>query len=200
MTEAMGQVKSTLVWDPLSGYAHAQYALTCSLAGRTAEGLEVNRRAVELDPDSFLTNWTLQLSLLVSGQFDASVAAGKSTLAMSGRHPWSMAVLAMALMASGKAAEADAVYCEMQARARHEYVAPSSLAVAAAATAREDEAICHAREACEIRDPCCQSFFSRYSPTAARLYRYPRFREVIARMGRSDWLRDPLPSFDGAPR
>jgi hypothetical protein len=97
----------------------------------------------------------------------------------------------MALKDSGKAAEADAVYCEMQARARHEYVAPSSLAVAAAAAEREDEAICHAHEACEIRDPNCQSFFSRYSPTAARLYRYPRFREVIARMGRSDWLRDP---------
>jgi hypothetical protein len=53
------------------------------------------RHAVELDPDSFLTNWTLQFSLLLSGQFDASVAAGKSTLAMSGRHPWSMDLLAI---------------------------------------------------------------------------------------------------------
>jgi serine/threonine-protein kinase len=196
MTEGMEQTKSALVWDPLSGYAHAQYALTCSLAGRIAEALEVSRHAIELDPDSFLSNWVLQLSLLLSGQFDASVAAGKSTLAMSGRHPWSMGLLAMALMDSGKAAEADAVYCEMQARARHEYVAPSSLAIAAAAVAREDEAICHARQACEIRDPGCQGFFSVYSSLAPRLYAYPRFREIIARIGRSDWLRDPVPTND----
>jgi hypothetical protein len=60
--------------------------------------------------------------------------------------------------------------------------------------AREEEAIAHAHEACEIRDPYCQNVFSRYFSNAALLYRYPRFREVIARMGRSDWLRDPLPS------
>jgi hypothetical protein len=34
---------------------------------------------------------------------------------------------------------------------------------------------------------------------AARLYRYPRFREVIAQMGRIDWLRDPLPSDAASP-
>jgi tetratricopeptide (TPR) repeat protein len=189
----MEQAKSALVWDPLSGYAHANYALTCSFAGRNAEALEVSRHAIELDSDSFLTHWTFQMVLLLSGQFDASVAAAESTLAMSGRHPWSMALLAVALVDSGRAAAADAVYCEMQARARHQYVAPSMLALAAAAAARQDEAIGHAHEACEIRDPHCQNFFSRYFSGAARLYRYPRFREVIARMGRSDWLREPGP-------
>jgi hypothetical protein len=100
-------------------------------------------------------------------------------------------LLALALADSGKATAAEAIYCEMQARARHEYVAPTSLAIAAAA-AREDAVISHAREAREIRDPNCQSFFSRYFGLAPRLYRYPRFREIIVRMGRSDWLRDPL--------
>jgi hypothetical protein len=114
--------------------------------------------------------------------------------------------LAVALMDSGKAAEADAVYCEMQARARREYVAPTSLALAAVATAREDEALCHAREACEIRDPNCQGFFSRHFAFAPRLYHCPGFREIIVQMGRSDWLRDPFPltvslaAIDDAPR
>jgi TolB-like protein/Tfp pilus assembly protein PilF len=190
LIEGVEQMKSALVWDPLSGYAHAIYGMTCGLAGRTEEALEVSRHAVELDSDSFIANWTLQLVLLISGQFDASVAAGRATLAMSGRHPWAMSLLAVALVDSGKAAEADAVYCEMQARARHQYIAPSALALAAAAAAREDEAIGHAHEACEIRDPHSQNVFSRYFSVAARLYRYPGFREVIARMGRSDWLRD----------
>ena len=101
-----------------------------------------------------------------------------------------MAWLALAFADWGKTGEAEAVYFEMQSRARWEYVAPTSLAIAASATAREDEAIRYAREACEIRDPCRTLFFSRYFYVYARLYRYPRFREIIAQTGRSDWLRD----------
>jgi hypothetical protein len=78
----------------------------------------------------------------------------------------------------------------MQARARRQYVAPTSLAIAASATARGDEVIRYAREAYEIRDPSCMTFFSRYFLLSPRLYRDPRFREIVAQMGRSDWLRD----------
>jgi TolB-like protein/Tfp pilus assembly protein PilF len=190
LTEGMEQAKSALASDPLSGYAHAMYALTCQLAGKTAESVEVSRRAVQLDSESFLTNSVLQNTLASSGQFEASVAAGESALAMSGRHPWSMAWLALALADWGKTGEADALYFEMQARARREYLAPTSLAVAALATAREDEAIRYAREAYEIRDPAFTTFFSRYNVLSPRWYRNPRFREIIAQMGRSDWLRD----------
>jgi pentatricopeptide repeat protein len=114
-------------------------------------------------------------------------------LAMSGRHPWAMTALALALADWGRVSEADAVYCEMQARARRQHVPPALLAIVASAAAREDEAIRHALEAYEIRDPSCQNFFSRYSPWAGRLYGYARFRELIAQMGRSEWLHDPLP-------
>jgi len=145
---------------------------------------------VQLDSESFLANWALQVALVSSGQFEASIAAGESALAMSGRHPWSMAWLAVALADWGKTGEAEALYFEMQARARREYVAPTSLAIAALAAAREDDVIRHAREACEIRDPVCITFFSRYFYLSPRLYRDPRFREIIAQMGRSDWLRD----------
>jgi len=157
--------------------------------------VEVSRRAVQLDPESFLANWALQMALLVSGQFAASVAAGESTLVMSGRHPLSMALLAVALADCGKATEADAVYAEMQARARREYVAPTALAIAACAVAREDEAIRYARESYENRDA---SFLllSRYFPFTSRLYRFPQFCENIAQMGRSDWLRDQPPLTD----
>ena len=189
LMEGMEQGKLALASDPLSGTAHAMYALTCLIAGKTAESVEVSRRAVELEPESFLANWVLQGALLFSGQFDASVAAAESALAISGRSPWCMASLAMALADWGKTDEAEALYLEMQTRARREYVAPTSLALAALAAAREDEMIRYAREACEIHDPSC-ALFSRYYPLAPRLYRYPRFREIIAQMGRSDWLRD----------
>jgi tetratricopeptide (TPR) repeat protein len=189
LTEGMEQAKLALASDPLSGYTHAVYALTCMIAGRTADGVSVGRHAVELDGESLLARWVLQATLLSSGQFEASVVAGESALAMSGRSPWCMALLAVALADWGKTGEAEALYFEMQARARREYVAPTSLAIAALAAAREDEVIRYAREACEFHDPSCVTFFSIYFPLSARLYRYPRFREIIAQMGRNDWLR-----------
>ncbi len=135
LTEGMELAKLGLASDPLSGYAHAMYALTCIFARKTAESVEVSRRAVQLDSESFLANWVLQVALLSSGQFEASVAAGE---AMSGLHPWSMASLAVALADWGKAGEAGSLYFEMQARARWEYVATTSLAIAASAAAKEN--------------------------------------------------------------
>jgi adenylate cyclase len=200
LEEGMAQAKLALASDPLSAYAHAIYALTCTVAGKTGESVEVARRAIQLDPESFLAHWALLTALVLSGQFERSIAAGEATLAMSGRHPWPMAWLAVALADCGKATEADAVYAEMQARARREYVPPTSLAIAACAVAREDEAIRYAREAYEIRDPN-YLLFSRYCPLASRLYRFPQFCEIIAQMGRSDWLCDqPSPTATLEPR
>jgi hypothetical protein len=64
-----------------------------------------------------------------------------------------MAGLAVAFADWGKSADAEAIYAEMTARARRYYVQPCTLALAAAAAGFEDEAIRHAAEAFEIRDP-----------------------------------------------
>src|SRR5262249_47222269 len=70
LTEGMEQAKLALASDPLSGYAHAVYALTCVHAGRFAEGVEISRRAIQLDSESFLANSVLQIALLSSGQLE----------------------------------------------------------------------------------------------------------------------------------
>jgi adenylate cyclase len=190
LTEGMEQAKLALASDPLSAYASAFYAQACAFAGRTAEGIAAGRRAIELDAESFAAHWDLQLALWLGGQFGESVATAELALALSGRDPKAMGALALTLADWGKAGEADAVYREMVARARRQYVPPALLAVAASAAAREADAVRHALKAYEIRDPNCQNWFSRHSPWAVRLYGYARFRELIAQMGRSDWLRD----------
>jgi hypothetical protein len=55
----------------------------------------------------------------------------------------------------------------------------------AAAAGIQDEAIRHAREAFEIRDPMSQFFLTKLSPASARLLADPRFYEIRADMG---WL------------
>jgi adenylate cyclase len=189
LSEAVEQAKLGLDCDPLSSYAHTAYGMVCGCAGQYADAVKAARRGVELDPESYIAHHTLHCALHFCGRFEEAVAVGEKALAMSGRHPLSMTTLAFNFADWGRPSDADSVYAEMLARARHQYVPPAQLALAAAAIARENETICHARDALETRDPNCL-FFSRHWPPPARLYAYPGFREIIARMGRIDWLQD----------
>jgi non-specific serine/threonine protein kinase len=183
LEEGVVQAKLALESDPLSSYAHAIYGLTCAFAGEFADALQAMRRAVELDSDSYAARVLLQCALHLGGRLEESVAVGESALAMSGRHSWAMAFLAVTFADWGKPADADAVYAEMLARARRQYVPPAMLAFAAAAARREDEAIHHACNAFEIRDPECQFLFSRYFGYSARLHAYPGFRDMMSSTG-----------------
>jgi hypothetical protein len=108
---------------------------------------------------------------------------------MSGRHAWAMVFLALAFADMGRTESADAVYVELQGRSLYQYVAPTALAMVAAAASREHDVSRHARQALEIRDPGA-FMFSRHILPFGRPYEYQEFREIIALMGRDDWLRD----------
>jgi tetratricopeptide (TPR) repeat protein len=144
LTEGMSQAKLALVSDPHSSYAHALYGFACGLVGKRAEAEQAARSAVELDPESYLAHMVLQSVLHFSGKLEDSVAAGESALAMSGRLSWSLTELAVTFADLGKPEYADAIYTEMLARSRRQYLPPAQLALAAAGASREDEAIQYA--------------------------------------------------------
>ena len=181
--ESVAQAKLALESDPMSSYACAVGGFIWMMAGKHAEAIAVLRRAVELDPEAYLARMCLQFALHTIGQFEESVAAAELALAMSGRHSWSLAALAVTFADWGKPAHADAVYAEMLARARCQFMSPAHLANAAAAATLENDAIRHAGKALEIRDPCCWFLFSIRSPYSARLFAYPRFREMLSEVG-----------------
>ena len=181
MAEAMAEAKLALEFDPLSSYAHTMYGFICGYGGEYGQAEEAARRAVELDSESYLARFALGEVLRINGKFEESVATGELALAISGRHAWAVMFLALALADWGKPAEAEALYVEMLARARRQYMPPGALAVVAAAATREDDAIHHACDAFKIRDPECLFCFSRHGLIATRLYGYRRFRELLSR-------------------
>lgn len=190
LEEGVAQARMALECDPLSAYSNCILGLTCGIAGRYAEGIRACERAVELDPESFIARWCLLYDLCVSRRFEEAAAVGEAALGMSGRHSWAMWVIALVFADWGKPADADSVYAEMLARARRQYVPPATLALAASAAGIEDQAVGHAQEAFKIHDPHCHFFLTRHVALTARLYAYPRFRQIIASAGRSDWLWD----------
>jgi len=152
------------------GFASAGLLSECLRIGKKLEAVEACQRAVDLDSESFLAQMLLQLVLDITGKLEESVAAGESALAMSGRLAWSIAFLAVTYGKWGKTEQADAVYSEMLARARRQYVPCAQAALAAAAASRESDALRHAAEAFAIRDPDCHFFFSRHLPLTEPLY------------------------------
>lgn len=183
MAEAMVEAKLALEFDPLSSYAHTMYGFVCGYGGEYGQAEEAARRAVELDSESYLARFALGEVLRVNGKFEESVTTGELALAISGRHAWAIMFLALALADWGKPTDAEALYVEMLARARRQYMPPATLAVVAAAATRENDAIHHARDAFKIRDPECLFAFSRHGLIATRLYAYPRFRDLLSEMG-----------------
>jgi tetratricopeptide (TPR) repeat protein len=176
--EGIAQAKLALESDPLSGYANAILGMTYVNAGRYTEALQLCERAHELDPDCFLAGAYGHVALHLAGRFEEAVAHAEEVLTISGRQPGVMANLAATFVDWGKRPEAEAIYAELTARARRQYVQPSALASAAHSLGLQDETLDHIRDALEIRDPY-SLFFSKYYPYGARLHKNARCRELL---------------------
>src|SRR5258705_13363091 len=94
------------------------------------EGVAGGQTAVELEAP-YIACCSLEVVLHWAGLFERAVETGNTALAVSGRHPWAMAALAMTYADWGKPAEAQALYAELVTRAAREYIHPSQLALAA---------------------------------------------------------------------
>ena len=122
--EAIAQAKQAAECDPLSAYGTTVLATAYLAAGRFAEAAELAQRAVELDSEAFIARWTLQCVLTLSSRFEETLAVAEDLLARSGRHPWSLALLAFAYAEWGRSADANAIYAELSAGAQKDSIRP----------------------------------------------------------------------------
>ncbi len=121
------EMQQVLSQDPLNALAHAILALVKGFADKHAETVAAARRALELDPASFIGFYQLGLGLVRMGQYEQAIAAMNPILGASGRHPWIMLVMGIAYHKAGRPDAALAIYHELSARAKVEFVQPSLL-------------------------------------------------------------------------
>ncbi len=181
LEEGLQQTKLAAQSDPLSGYAHAMLAAAYVTAGKLEEAVQAVQAALRLDPEFFTARWLLHTIRHQLGEFEEAVAGGELTLAISGRHPWMMAELALTYCDWGRLADAEALYMELRWRAKREYVQLAVLAWAASAVNDREAAIRYAQEAHQRRDPIMIS--AKHMPEFARLRKDPQFDEIISVMG-----------------
>jgi serine/threonine-protein kinase len=182
LPDAADQVRSALATDPLNVNLRAHLTLMLSWGARHDEAVDEGRRAVQLGPTVFYAHWSLLHAIAFGPSADAGAAAATAMLSAFGRHPWPMMVLALASGAAGRQEVAAAVYAELDARSRTEYVQPTVLAGAALGASRREDVFRHLRNAVEVRDPFF-ALLALHGPPLASVRDEPEYVAVLREIG-----------------
>jgi tetratricopeptide (TPR) repeat protein len=172
--------------EPLSGYVAAILGVAHSAGGTGEESKRWARRAMELDPEAFLSLWTMSLAYHRNKEWSKAIEAGEVALAASGRQPLALTTFAMSLFESGQLDSTRAVYDEMRSRSRREPFTPTSLAFIAAALGDRQAAVDYTHEAVRVRDPQLPIFHSNWD-YARFLRAMPEFQEIVRGLKFPGW-------------
>jgi tetratricopeptide (TPR) repeat protein len=135
---AVSELRLALERDPLSPILHAHLGLVLIFGGHAEEGIVEARKAVELDAQALYGHWILMMSHLGAGRYADAIGDSQRSLAHFGRHAWLLMGLTIAHAKLEHAETAEAIFDELLARSRTEYVQGSVLAIAAMAIGRRD--------------------------------------------------------------
>jgi serine/threonine-protein kinase len=188
---AVREMEVALRSDPLNPTLHSQLSLVLAFGRRAPEAVAEARRAIAIDPDAIFGQWILINALRVAGAHDEVVATGAAILRRFGRNVWVMMGMAGAYAALGRLEEATALFDELLARSRTEYVQPAILALIAMDLGRRDEAVRRWVRAAADRDMFMVPMLLQGPLTAAVLLReQPEHHAALRGVG---WDR-PFPS------
>jgi TolB-like protein/Tfp pilus assembly protein PilF len=180
LDEGISQIKRAIESDPLSSYARCILAAAYMSSQNPDAALEHAYAGLELDPTSFVARHIAMTALWQAGDFAKATELGEALLVTSGRHTWIVGNLAVIYGDWGRIADAEALYMELEWRAKREYVQPVMLACAAFAVDMEAAAR-YLEEGYARRDPLMLA--TRRWPLWARLWKQPGFNEIAQRMG-----------------
>jgi DNA-binding winged helix-turn-helix (wHTH) protein/tetratricopeptide (TPR) repeat protein len=166
--------------DPLSPGTSVIAAFLHGLAGEPETELDLARRAAEIEPGHFLSQWSLGRACLHNGLEEGALAAMDRALALVEGGPAMKAARAATLALVGRAAEARGILSELDAMARRTWVSPYQRAAVAAALREPEAALQRLEEACDLRDPWLA--FVKVDPAFAALRGDPRFAALEARV------------------
>ena len=181
---AISELRLALASDPLNHTLHSQLGLALTFGGELAEAEAEARRAIEMNPGSFFGFWVLVLALLVSGQNAEVLSNGIAVMRRFGRNSWVLLGMAGANAALGRLQDANAIYEELLARSRTEYVQPTVLAMTAISVGRRDEAVAWLARAAASRDVfLIPMLLQSPIPSAAALRLEPEHAEIVQQLG-----------------
>jgi serine/threonine-protein kinase len=175
--DAIAEVRRAVQDDPLNAWVGGMHSQILGIAGRHEESLAEAERSLALDEDSFYVHWNVIRGHAWAGRYDRAIQQAPALLGVSGRHNWALGLLGWIYGRAGHADRARAVYDELEARSRHEFVSRAWLAITAAAAGLEEDALRWAERAVAERDPLVLQARKVQFWDSIRVH--PRFKEVM---------------------
>jgi serine/threonine-protein kinase len=179
---AVRELRLALERDPVSHILHAHLGLVLSFGSRVDEAIVEAAKAMELDPHALYGHWIAIMVRLDARHFVEAIDIASKAVAGFGRHAWLLMGLAVAHARLGHVDTATAIYDELSARSRSEYVQSGVLAIMGMAIGRREEAVARWSRAVDERDPMMVPLMLR-TPLAAPLREQPEHLLLLARLG-----------------
>lgn len=140
--ESFVQVRSAEQLDPFSPFISANVIMRLNVLKRYEEAVAQGKKALELDPDFWLTYQWLGGSYWHLKNYDEAIRCWEKVVALQpGYETWALPRLVAAYMKVGRKADARRAFAHLQQIAEKRFVPPSRLALGYAAMGRRDEAI-----------------------------------------------------------
>ncbi len=192
---AISDLRLAMASDPLNHTLHSQLALALTFGGQQAEAVAEARQAIAMDRNSFFGHWVLIHALLAGGENGEVITTGVTIMRRFGRNTWMLLGMAGAYAALKRGSEANAIYDELVARSRTEYVQPTVLAMTAISVGRRDEAMAWLTQAAESRDVfLVPMLLQAPTPAAVALRREPEHARIVQQLGWDSPLEHPTPA------
>jgi eukaryotic-like serine/threonine-protein kinase len=179
--EARARLEEALERDPMSLLAATSVGLLQYLDGRPAEAAATYNGVLELDPGFGLAKYFLGLALLETARPADAVPVLEAASAAAGRSAESLAALGAAYAMADARDEGARLLAELETMAGARYVSPALLAQVHLALRQPELALVQLERACERR--ASEVAWLAVRPTWAPLRGYPRFQDLLRRVG-----------------
>ena len=158
--EALAEILLAEQLDPLSPYVSANVILRYNFLRRFEDAVKQGQKALELNPDFWLTYEWLGGTYWQIGRHDEAIHLWEKQLTLPGVYEaWPLSRLVRAYLDVGRKDDALKSLARLEEVAKHRYVEPDRLALALAAVGRKDEAIRILQQAPSWEDPMVLGIF-----------------------------------------
>ena len=181
--EGLAHMRKARELDPLSPLLNTLEAGFLGAAGRPEAARVQLQRALELEPDFWIALLIRGGMALDRGDTAAAVADLQRSVETSHGNTQAMAVLAIAYVAAGDRARAEAILQDLERRAAKQYVPASSIASVHNALGREDAALDDLERALLAHD--IRMAFLKIDARWNNLRDEPRFQTMASKVGLS---------------
>ena len=178
--ESLRASRRCLELDPLDLLTNAHLAWHYQFARQYEQAIEQCWKTNEMHPNSFFPAYLLGLAYEQQGQIDRAVEEFQIAVKMSGRVTYAAAGLGHLYGRSGKVADARAIYDELSARGKRDYVPAYDLALVCAGLGWKDQALEYLSKSYEERSGWMT--YLKVDPRLDALRSDARFQELLQRV------------------